>query len=218
MPKAVAGASATGLGRRYPRRGHRDETTVYGLRRAPRLGFPHGEGLLDDARDALAGLRDDGLRIVLLSGRRTRARGGFRRHAPLDGYHGGLSPQEKLAHLRAAQAAGQCVAMLGDGVNDTPVLAAADVSLAMGQGALVARHEADAVLGGNRLSDLLFARRLARRCRRVIRQNLAWAALYNLACVPLAVAGFLAPWAAGLGMAASSLFVVLNARRVAASS
>ena len=83
------------------------------------------------------------------------------------------------------------------------------------QGALVARLQADGVLLGNRLSDVVGAKFLALRAKRVIRQNFAWAGLYNLACVPLAIAGYLPPWAAGLGMATSSLVVVLNSLRLA---
>jgi Cu2+-exporting ATPase len=94
------------------------------------------------------------------------------------------------------------------------VLAQADVSFAMGHGALVARTHADAVILSGRLGDVVDARRLAQRTLRVIRQNLAWAALYNLACVPLALAGALPPWAAGLGMGFSSLLVVGNALRL----
>jgi P-type Cu2+ transporter len=89
------------------------------------------------------------------------------------------------------------------------------VSLAMGEGALLARSQADAILISNRLPDVAWARWLARQALRIVHQNLAWAAAYNAACVPLALAGWLPPWAAGLGMATSSLVVVLNSLRLA---
>jgi len=103
---------------------------------------------------------------------------------------------------------------VGDGINDAPVLARADASLAMGQGALVAKAQADGIVLSTRLGDVVLARELALRTRRVIRQNLGWAAAYNAACIPLALLGYLPPWAAGIGMAASSLFVILNALRL----
>jgi Cu2+-exporting ATPase len=128
---------------------------------------------------------------------------------------GGVDPAGKLAALRAAQQAGETVAMLGDGLNDAPVLAQADVSIAMGAGALLARTQADAVLLADRIEGVAQLHAMSQRCVRVVRQNMAWAAAYNLACVPLAVVGLLPPWAAGLGMAASSLVVVGNALRLA---
>jgi Cu2+-exporting ATPase len=124
------------------------------------------------------------------------------------------TPEAKLATLRRAQAAGHCVAMVGDGVNDAPVLAQADVSFALAQGAQVAHAAADAVLLAGRLNDVVHALALARRSVRVMRQNLAWAAAYNATCVPLALVGWLPPWAAGLGMALSSVLVVANAMRL----
>jgi Cu2+-exporting ATPase len=129
---------------------------------------------------------------------------------------GDASPQDKLNAVAAAQAAGHRVLMVGDGVNDAPVLARADVSLAMGQGALVARAQADAVVVSGRWRDVVRARATAGKTLRIVRQNLAWAVAYNLVGIPLAVVGWLPPWAAGLGMALSSLTVVLNALRAAA--
>ena len=126
---------------------------------------------------------------------------------------GGATPEGKLAALQQAQARGLPVVMVGDGINDGPVLARADASVAMGQGALVARAQADLVVVSNRLHDITVARATAQQALRIVHQNLAWAALYNAACIPAALLGWLPPWAAGLGMACSSLAVVLNALR-----
>lgn len=167
-----------------------------------------------DAAEAVAALRARGLRVKLLSGDQPDAVA--RMAATLDIVHwqAAATPASKLAAVREWQAAGERVLMVGDGINDAPVLAAADVRIAMGQGAMLARGAADALLVSERLMALPQALALARRTRRVLRQNLAWAAAYNLACVPLALVGLLPPLAAGVGMAASSLFVVLNAQRL----
>jgi len=176
--------------------------------------FVFDERLRDDAADSLRALAQDGVRVQMLSGddpERTH-----RIAATLGLVHaaGAMTPDDKLAAVREAQRRGEIVAMVGDGINDAPVLAQADVSIAMGEGALVARSHADAVLVSNRLADIVRARALARKTLGVVRQNFAWAALYNAACVPLALTGHLPPWAAGLGMALSSLVVVSNSLRL----
>jgi P-type Cu2+ transporter len=173
------------------------------------------EALRPDAAEAVAGLRALGLQVALLSGDQPARASRMGALLQVDQVLGGATPESKLAEVAAAQTAGLVVAMVGDGINDAPVLARADVSFAMGQGALVARAQADAVITSNRLADLLLAHRLARRTMRVVRQNLAWAAGYNAVCIPLAMVGWLPPWAAGLGMALSSLLVVGNAARLA---
>lgn len=177
--------------------------------------FEFEERLRPDAAAALQALRADGVALGLLSGDGAAQALALGSRLGIAEVVGGATPEGKLQVLAAAQARGETVGMVGDGVNDAPVLARADVSLAMGQGALVARAHADAVVASGRLQDIAWARQLAQRTLRVIRQNFAWAALYNLACVPLALAGWLPPWAAGLGMAASSLLVVGNALRLA---
>nr|WP_255719266.1 cation-translocating P-type ATPase [Pelomonas sp. P8] len=168
-----------------------------------------------DAADAVAALKAAGQRVRLLSGDQPVAVARMAEQMGIADWKASATPDSKLAAVRGWQAAGERVLMVGDGINDAPVLAAADVRIAMGQGAMLARGAADALLVSNRLMALPQALRLAHKTRRVLRQNLGWAALYNLACVPLALAGWLPPLAAGIGMAASSLFVVLNAQRLA---
>ena len=127
---------------------------------------------------------------------------------------GGQTPEAKHAYIRQLQAQGAVVAMIGDGVNDAPVLAQAQVSVAMGSGADLARQSADVVLLGERLAALILAVKLARRTLSIVRQNLLWSFAYNLLAIPLAMTGFVTPWMAGLGMSSSSLLVVLNALRL----
>ncbi|MEW6706112.1 MAG: cation-translocating P-type ATPase [Pseudomonadota bacterium] len=181
----------------------------------PLLRLEFDESLRHDTAAAVQALQAQGLQLTLLSGDAEERVRLLAQRLGVGHAVGAATPERKLATLRAAQARGERVAMVGDGVNDAPVLAQADVSFAMGHGALVARAQADAVVLSSRIADVAHARQLAQRTVRVIRQNLAWAALYNAACVPLALAGLLPPWAAGLGMASSSLFVVLNALRLA---
>jgi Cu2+-exporting ATPase len=168
-----------------------------------------------DAVQALSGMRLSGRTTVILSGDRPDRAAAFAGLLGADRSLGGATPESKLAEIAAAQARGLCVAMVGDGINDAPVLARADVSIAMGRGAELARSQADAVLMSDRVSDVVLLQRVAGRTMRVIRQNLIWAAVYNGACVPLALVGLLPPLAAGIGMAASSLLVVLNSLRLA---
>ena len=176
--------------------------------------FSVAEAMRADAPATVEALRRDGLALALLSGDDA---GRVRRLADrlsIDVAQGGATPADKLAFVEALQRRGHRVGMVGDGLNDAPVMAAADASFAIGEGAALTRAKADFVLMSGRLDDIAWARGIAQRALRVVRQNLAWAAAYNAACVPLALMGWFPPWAAGLGMAASSLVVVLNAARI----
>lgn len=172
------------------------------------------DGLRPDAQATVDYFRRAGKTVVLLSGdhdvlaRRVGDQLGIGTTA------GGYLPDEKLAFVRQLQMKGAVVAMVGDGINDAAVLSAADVSFAMGEGAALAQAHADAVLLCGRLGAVADSARAARQTMGVIRQNLAWATLYNLLAIPAAAIGLLNPWLSGVGMAASSAVVVLNALRL----
>jgi len=172
------------------------------------------EGLRPDAAQAVAELRALGIRTWLLSGDRREAAERVAALVAVDGCVAEASPERKLDELMALQAQGWRVAMVGDGLNDGPVLARADVSFALGHGAPLAQAQSDFVVQGGQVMDVVASLRLARQTMRVVRQNLLWAAIYNAICVPLAWMGWLPPWLAGLGMALSSLLVVMNALRL----
>jgi Cu2+-exporting ATPase len=178
-------------------------------------GFELADEPRAGAREAVQALRGQGLQVHLLSGDTPARAQALGETLGVNQVVAGASPEHKLAVVAAAQARGERVAMVGDGINDAPVLARADVSLAMGQGALVARSSADAVLVSNRPGDIVLALARARRTMGLVRQNLIWAASYNAVAIPLALVGWMPPWAAGLGMAGSSLLVMLNALRAA---
>ncbi|MBI3140943.1 MAG: heavy metal translocating P-type ATPase [Rhodocyclales bacterium] len=176
--------------------------------------FRLGDALRREAGRLLDALRGLGCRVTLLSGDAPEAVARVAGELGIADAHGGMTPQGKHEFIAALQRAGAVVAMVGDGVNDAPVLAQAQVSVAMGGGTELARNQADIVLLGEDLARLAQAVVLARRSLRVIRQNLGWAFAYNLTAIPLAMAGLVSPWLAGIGMSASSLLVVVNALRL----
>lgn len=175
------------------------------------------EELRADAAAAVAALRAQGLTVRLLSGDRRSAAKEIGSRCGVDFAEGGCTPEDKLDVLWRLQAEGRQIAMVGDGLNDGPSLARANASFAFGRSVPLSRAHADFVVLGDRLATIPQAIAQARKTLRVVRQNLFWAAGYNALCVPLAVAGWLPAWLAGLGMAASSLVVVLNAARLAAA-
>ena len=167
-----------------------------------------------DAADALARLRGLGLQLHLSSGDAAAPVAASALRLGIDDAQSRQSPEQKLARVRTLQAEGRIVAMIGDGLNDAPVLAGADVSMAMGEGASLAQRAADLVMTGSTLLRIPATIAIARRTQRVIAQNLGWALAYNLLAIPLAAAGLVTPWIAALGMALSSLAVTLNALRL----
>lgn len=177
--------------------------------------------LIEELRpDAVAVIRDlqaRGIRVQMLSGDSPAATQRVAAQLGIDQARGGCSPDDKLDIMRAAQLAGRRVAVVGDGLNDGPALAGAHVSFALGHAVPLAQARADFIVLGDGLGMVAQSLALARRTMGVVRQNLAWAAAYNALCVPLAVLGWLPAWLAGLGMAASSLLVVLNALRLSPS-
>ncbi len=177
--------------------------------------FELGEDIRPDARATVDALQAQGIEVHILSGDAAASVARVADQLGISEARGGCTPQDKLAFLQAAQRQGRRVAVVGDGLNDGPALAGAHVSLAFGQAVPLAQAQADFVVLGDRLDRVGAALVLGRRTMRIVRQNLAWAVIYNAACVPLAVAGWLPAWLAGLGMAASSLLVVLNALRLA---
>ena len=179
--------------------------------------FELQEDLRPDARATVAALEAGGLQVHLLSGDLPDSVARVARQAGINGAQGGCTPQDKLAFLRGLQAQGRKVAMVGDGLNDGPVLAGAHVSFAFGQAVPLAQAQSDFVVLGERLGAVVQTVLAARRTLGIVRQNLWWAAIYNVVCVPLAVVGLLPAWLAGLGMALSSLLVVLNALRLSAA-
>ena len=176
--------------------------------------FSLHESPREDADSALRELQAQGLQVHLASGDGAEAVQRLADSLGITQAHARQTPEDKLALVRGLQAQGRIVAMVGDGLNDAPVLAGADVSLAMGEGAPLAQRAADLVLTGATLMRIPAAILLARRTRAIIVQNLGWAMAYNLIALPVAAMGWVTPWLAALGMALSSLIVTVNALRL----
>lgn len=182
------------------------------------LGFQTAFLLADDIKDGVAqmvaDLKAQGICLHVLSGDRQAAVAQLARDLALDAYRAEAMPEDKLAYVSDLQQQGRKVLMVGDGINDAPVLVQADVSAAVAAGADVARDGADVVLLNDDMRVLPLMVAQAKRTRQVIQQNLSWASAYNIIAVPLAVFGFVQPWIAALGMSLSSLVVVGNALRL----
>ena len=181
-------------------------------------GFVFDEVFRAEARPTVQRLRELGCQSALLSGdQASRVHAAARllgQGEDMVVAQAQATPEDKLNVIARIQAEGHRVAVVGDGINDAPVLAKADVSVALDQGAALAQSQADLIILGGRLLGLPEAVVISRQAMRIVRQNLVWAGVYNAVCVPLALLGYMPPWLAGLGMAGSSLFVIANALRL----
>lgn len=187
---------------------------LLGDTQGPLAWFVLDDRLRSDAPALLAACKARGWNTLLLSGDSSPMVASVAAELGIDEARGGLRPDNKLQVLQQLHRQGRKVLMLGDGVNDVPVLAAADISVAMGSATDLAKTSADAVLLSNRLDALVQAFSLARRTRRIIIENLLWAGLYNGLMLPFAALGWITPVWAAIGMSISSLTVVLNALRL----
>lgn len=176
--------------------------------------FVLSDGLRPQAGELVAQLKAAGVQVTILSGDAADAVAHVAAETGIESWQAALRPEDKLKALRELQQRGDVVAMVGDGVNDAPVLAGADVSIAMGGGTQVARASSDIVLLTENLLDIQRALKTGHASIAVMRQNFAWAVVYNLLALPFAALGMIPPWLASIGMSTSSLVVVLNALRL----
>ena len=176
--------------------------------------FYLSDELREQAAESIQALKALGKKVWLVSGDNESAVSHIADQLSIENIRHSMKPEDKLAIIHELQQQGEVVAMIGDGVNDAPVLAAAQVSIAMGGGTQLAQASADMVLLSEHLPHLVDAIKMAQRSISIVHQNLTWALVYNLLALPLASMGYIAPWMAAIGMSASSLVVVLNALRL----
>ena len=175
--------------------------------------FMLADPIREDSPELIKQFQAEGIQVTMLTGDHSASAQVVADKLGVDHLEAGVSPEGKLEYLRSLDK-DKVALMIGDGVNDAPVLAGAHLSVAMGGGTDIAKSSADMVLLGDQLSRILRARKLAQKTRKIIRENLAWALGYNLIILPLAVAGFVAPYIAVVGMSGSSIIVVSNSLRL----
>ncbi len=177
--------------------------------------FAFEDELRDHVRDSIDSLRDFGIgTIAILSGDNPKSVSLLAQKIGVETAIGGLRPDDKLAWVQERQANGERVVMVGDGINDAPVMTAADAAVSFSGATGLARQSSDFVILGSDFTSLADVFDLASQTGRIIKQNLLWAAGYNLLAVPAAALGLVPPWAAAIGMSVSSLLVVTNAMRL----
>ncbi len=176
--------------------------------------FALSDRLRPEAIQLVSELKNLSIHLILLSGDQEVQVKQVAKELGIATWYAEQTPADKLAYLRQIQAIHGNVLVLGDGVNDAPVLAAAPLSIAMGSGSSLAQNSSDAIVFRNNLSTIIQAIVLSKKTKKIINQNLLWSVLYNCSMVPLAALGFVPPWLAALGMSLSSIGVVLNALRL----
>jgi len=176
--------------------------------------FDYEDVIREDAIETINQLNQLDIKTLLLSGDDDAVTKNVAKRFQFDSVHGNCRPQDKLNLIQVLQENKAVVAMIGDGINDAPVLAGAQVSMAMGSATQLAQASADMILLSNKLIQIPFAIKMSKKTMLIIKQNIGWAIIYNLVALPLAAMGVIAPWMAALGMSASSLLVVSNALRL----
>jgi Cu2+-exporting ATPase len=177
--------------------------------------FDLDDGLRESAAETMAALHEDGFDLVILSGDQPQAVASVAKRAGISEWYAEQTPKMKMDYLKSLQDAGKNVLMVGDGINDAPVLSAANISMTVSGASELANSTADFIITGKSLKYIEYILKTGEKTRSVIRQNMHWALAYNLLAVPFAAAGFIVPWMAALGMSLSSLLVVLNSGRLA---
>lgn len=176
--------------------------------------FHIGDATRTDARATIDTLKTMGIKVSLVSGDNAGAVSEIAHSLAIDDAHSNCTPEDKLRIIKVMQDGGERVVMVGDGINDAPVLAGANASIAPAHAALLAQTNADVIMLGESMHPITSALRLSAATMRIVRQNLIWAVVYNATALPLAAAGMVPPWLAAVGMSFSSLLVVLNALRL----
>lgn len=212
---SVCAQSVTGQDDINTKPGKTGETKVY-LADQKNLvaGFLFADEVRDDAAGLIKKLLSANKTVSLLTGDHAAPAEYVARQVGINNVIASKTPQEKLAYVKVLQEKGHVVVMVGDGINDAPVLACADVSIAIGEGAALAAVSSDIVLVTDKISRIYTAFRLAEKTISVLKQNLSWALLYNTVAITLAISAVVTPWMAAIGMSASSLIVVLNSIRL----
>jgi Cu2+-exporting ATPase len=191
-----------------------DDAVLLADDNGPIAAFRLSERLRPEARAAIDALRAQGVTVLIASGDAASKVADIAARLHVDKWRARALPADKLAWLAQLRAAGARVLAVGDGINDAPVLAGANVAIALAEGAELTQASSDIVLKGARLDAIAAARAIAQRTLAIVRQNHRWALYYNFSAVPLAAFGFVPPWLAALGMSLSSLGVILNALRI----